>query len=121
MTTVDWDRVLAAIGPEGLRALRAAGYEVVAREVACAVAAQQMRLASAREAVRQGLEWLRAAEAAQVPIDGLRVRTVHCPVCEWEATVSIWSDRPDVVETQAWVDWLWQRHLAQTHGRRKEG
>lgn len=117
---VNWDAVTAAIGPEGLRALRAAGYEVVERDVACAVAAQQRRLQDARAAIRQGLQWLGDADRAARAVDGPQVRVIGCPACAWEATVSVWSDQPEAADHQAWVDWLWQRHWAQAHGRRKE-
>lgn len=118
---VNWDQVLAAIGPAGLKALRAAGYDVVERDVACAVAAQQRRLQDARAAIRQGLHWLGEADRQATPPEGPRVRVVGCPYCQWEATVSVWADQPEAADAQVWVDWLWQRHVAQAHGRRKEG
>jgi hypothetical protein len=113
MTPVDWDTVLACIGPAGLARLRAAGYEVVPATEAAQWGRWRGVTARAQDwALRLVALFAASVEPGPHPLQG----RVTCPVCDWERTVAVLSDDPRMAQVvEDWVTAEWLAHVAEAH------
>jgi len=115
MSTVDWATVQQVLG-DRLAALRAAGYDVVPREVAVAAA----RDAAEGQALVSALHRVVVLLSQHQPApSGVEVAAQRCPVpgCGWQQAV--WVCGGDAIQRQDaawWAGVLWREHLATAHG-----